>query len=35
MGYDGAPNAKAANLGLQDAEKIIDWVQTRLEKKNQ
>ena len=33
MGYDGAPNAKTANIGLQDAERIIHWVENRLEKK--
>lgn len=33
MGYDGDPNAKMANIGLQDAERIIHWVENRLEKK--
>jgi hypothetical protein len=34
MGYDGDPNAKVANLAFEDAEKIIHWVETRLERKN-
>jgi hypothetical protein len=33
MGYDGDPNAKMANIGLQDAERIIHWAENRLEKK--
>jgi hypothetical protein len=33
MGYDGAPSAKVANIALEDAERIIHWVETRLEKK--
>jgi hypothetical protein len=32
MGYQGAKSAKIASLGLQEAEKIIDWVETRLTK---
>lgn len=35
MGYQGAKSAELASLGLQKAEKIIDWVETRLEKKKQ
>lgn len=35
MGYQGSKSAELASLGLQKAEKIIDWVETRLEKKNQ
>ncbi|SDG00882.1 hypothetical protein SAMN04487996_114125 [Dyadobacter soli] len=35
MGYQGTQSAKIAALGLDSAEKIIDWVETRLEKKNQ
>nr|WP_295929658.1 DUF5618 family protein [uncultured Dyadobacter sp.] len=35
MGYQGTKSAKIAALGLDSAEKIIDWVETRLEKKNQ
>ncbi|WP_353722592.1 DUF5618 family protein [Dyadobacter sp. 676] len=35
MGYDGNPSAKMANIGLQDAERIIHWVENRLEKTNQ
>ena len=35
MGYQGTKSAKIAALGLDTAEKIIDWVETRLEKKNQ
>lgn len=35
MGYQGTRSAKIAALGLDTAEKIIDWVETRLEKKNQ
>ena len=33
MGYDGNPSAKMASMGLEDAEKIIHWVENRLEKK--
>lgn len=33
MGYQGSQSAELAFLGLQKAEKIIDWVETRLEKK--
>ncbi|MCF0043573.1 DUF5618 family protein [Dyadobacter fanqingshengii] len=32
MGYQGSKSAKIASLGLQEAEKIISWVETRLEK---
>ena len=35
MGYQGTKSAKIAALGLDTAERIIDWVETRLEKKNQ
>ena len=35
MGYQGTRSAKIAALGLDTAEKIINWVETRLEKKNQ
>ncbi|GGN14572.1 hypothetical protein GCM10010967_58690 [Dyadobacter beijingensis] len=35
MGYQGIQTADTASLGLKKAEKIIDWVETRLEKKNQ
>ena len=35
MGYQGIRSADTAALGLKQAEKIIDWVETRLEKKNQ
>lgn len=35
MGHQGTKSADLASLGLQTAEKIIDWVETRLEKKNQ
>jgi Domain of unknown function (DUF5618) len=31
MSYDGNPNAKVAKAGLEDAERIIDWVAIRLE----
>lgn len=34
MGYQGSKSADLASFGLQKAEKIIDWVETRLEKKN-
>jgi hypothetical protein len=30
MSYDGNPNAGVAQLGLQDAEYIINWVEMRL-----
>nr|WP_295929659.1 DUF5618 family protein [uncultured Dyadobacter sp.] len=33
MGYDGDPNAKMANIALQDAERIIHWVENRRERK--
>jgi hypothetical protein len=29
MSYDGNPSAKVAVAGLEDAETIIDWVETR------
>jgi hypothetical protein len=29
MSYDGNPNAKVAAAGLEDAQIIIDWVETR------
>ena len=32
MGYDGTKSVKIANMGLEEAEKIIDWVETRLTK---
>lgn len=32
MSYDGAPSAKLAQLGLEEAENIIHWVDTRLER---
>ena len=32
LGYDGATNAELAQLGLREAEKVIDWIQTRLYK---
>lgn len=34
MGYQGSKSAELASIGLQKAEKIIDWVETRLENKN-
>ncbi|SKC16960.1 DUF5618 family protein [Dyadobacter psychrophilus] len=33
MGYQGSKSAKLASVGLGEAEKIISWVETRLEKK--
>ncbi|WP_165372264.1 DUF5618 family protein [Emticicia agri] len=30
MSYDGTPSAKLAKLGLEEAENIINWVDTRL-----
>ena len=30
MGYDGAQSAKLAKIGLEEAEKIIGWVENRL-----
>ncbi|KQS32635.1 DUF5618 family protein [Dyadobacter sp. Leaf189] len=33
MGYQGSKSAKLASVGLQEAEKIIRWVETRLDKK--
>ncbi len=32
LGYDGATNAKLAQLGFEEAEKIIEWVNARLQK---
>ncbi|WP_031529457.1 DUF5618 family protein [Dyadobacter crusticola] len=32
MGYQGSKSAKIASVGLSEAEKIIDWVETRLAK---
>jgi Domain of unknown function (DUF5618) len=32
LGYDGNPSAKLAQIGLEEAEKIINWVDTRLTK---
>jgi hypothetical protein len=29
MAYDGAPSAELARLGMQEAEKVINWVETR------
>ena len=31
MGYDGVPSAKVAKLGLEEAEKVIKWVETKQE----
>ena len=31
MGYDGASNAKVAIAGIEDAEQIINWVETKQE----
>jgi len=31
MGYDGASNAKVATAGIEDAEKIINWVEAKQE----
>lgn len=33
MGYQGSKSAKIASIGLEEAEKIISWVETRLEKR--
>lgn len=30
LGYDGNPSAKVAQSGLEDAETIISWVETRM-----
>ena len=30
MGYDGAQSAKLAKIGLEEAERIIGWVENRL-----
>jgi len=35
MGYQGIKSSETASVGLRKAKKIIDWVETRLEKKNQ
>lgn len=32
MSYDGTPSAKLAQLGLEEAENIINWVDTRLKR---
>jgi hypothetical protein len=32
MGYQGVRSARIASVGLEEAEKIISWVETRLEK---
>ena len=29
MSYDGNPSAKVAKAGLEDAESIINWIETR------
>ncbi|MNY57615.1 hypothetical protein D3C86_1938460 [compost metagenome] len=29
MAYDGFGNADVAKIGMQEAERIIDWVETR------
>jgi Domain of unknown function (DUF5618) len=34
LGYDGAKSAKLAQLGFEEAENIIKWVDARLEKAN-
>lgn len=31
MGYDGNPSSKIAQVGLEEAERIINWVDTRLQ----
>ena len=31
MGYDGVSNAKVASAGIEDAEKIIAWIETKQE----
>jgi hypothetical protein len=31
MGYDGHPSAKIAAEGLEEAEQIINWVETKQE----
>lgn len=33
LGYDGATNVKLAKLGFEEAESIINWVESRLQKK--
>jgi hypothetical protein len=33
LGYDGATNVKLAQLGFEEAENVIKWVDTRLQKK--
>ena len=35
MGYDGNPSAKIASAGLEEATRIINWVETRLGKMQQ
>ena len=32
MSYDGIQNAKVIAIGMQEAEKIINWSEQRLEK---
>jgi hypothetical protein len=32
MGYQGSRSARIASIGLEEAEKIITWVETRLAK---
>lgn len=32
MGYEGTPSAKLAKIGIEEAEKIISWVENRLSK---
>ena len=31
MGYDGASNAKVASAGIEDAEQIINWIESKQE----
>ena len=31
MGYDGMPSVKVSKAGLEEAETIIDWVETKQE----
>jgi hypothetical protein len=32
MGYEGTRSAKLAKIGIEEAEKIISWVENRLSK---
>ncbi len=32
LGYDGATSVKLAQLGFEEAEQIISWIDTRLQK---